>query len=224
MNALADSKTEKVAELIRAYFASPLERLLVVGCGDGIEAAILANDLNTHVTGIDLEGRFDREAAKLADLRRGDASKMEFGDASFDFVYCYHVLEHVAEPRSSIAEIARVLRPGGGFWIGTPNRSRLIGYLGAKNATVAQKIAMNKADLKARLRRKFRNEYGAHAGFTKRELETLIISSFPSARDTTLQYYLALYPGYSVIIRVLNFIGLSRFLFPCVYFVGTRPE
>lgn len=42
-----------------------------------------------------------------------DLMAMPFGDATFDVVLCNHVLEHVADDRVAMAEIARVLRPGG---------------------------------------------------------------------------------------------------------------
>jgi SAM-dependent methyltransferase len=43
----------------------------------------------------------------------GDGARMEFGDASFDTVLAIQVLEHVPEPATVLAEMARVLRPGG---------------------------------------------------------------------------------------------------------------
>ncbi len=48
----------------------------------------------------------------LADVRC-DIMDMPFGDASFDMVFCNHVLEHVEDDRKAMAELYRVLRPGG---------------------------------------------------------------------------------------------------------------
>lgn len=42
-----------------------------------------------------------------------DVMDLPFADASFDFLICNHVLEHVADDRLAMAEIARVLKPGG---------------------------------------------------------------------------------------------------------------
>lgn len=42
-----------------------------------------------------------------------DVTDLEFADATFDAVICNHVLEHVADDRKAIAEIFRVLKPGG---------------------------------------------------------------------------------------------------------------
>lgn len=48
----------------------------------------------------------------LADVEL-DAMDLPFAEASFDFLICNHVLEHVADDRRAMAEIHRVLRPGG---------------------------------------------------------------------------------------------------------------
>ncbi|MGH7162522.1 MAG: class I SAM-dependent methyltransferase [Planctomycetota bacterium] len=54
---------------------------------------------------------FDYESP-LAQVH-GDLRKTCFPDACFDFVLCYHVLEHIREERAAVGEIFRVLRPGG---------------------------------------------------------------------------------------------------------------
>jgi SAM-dependent methyltransferase len=45
--------------------------------------------------------------------RREDLTKLSFSDASFDFVYASHVLEHILEDHKALGEIRRVLAPGG---------------------------------------------------------------------------------------------------------------
>ncbi len=92
---IRDLRTEALADLIRERSARPIRRLLVVGCGSGKEAAVLAEALQAHTVGIDLVEQFDPTAAAVVDLRRGDATDLEFPDHSFDFVYCYHTLEHI---------------------------------------------------------------------------------------------------------------------------------
>ena len=49
-----------------------------------------------------------------------DAAHLPLADGAFDGVACLEVLEHVKEPRRVVAEIARVLRPGGSAWISMP--------------------------------------------------------------------------------------------------------
>lgn len=63
----------------------------------------------------------------LADVR-ADITDMQFADASFDFVLCVHVLEHVPEDRKAISELFRVLRPGGTALIQVPPSKREVTF------------------------------------------------------------------------------------------------
>ena len=49
-----------------------------------------------------------------------DITDMPFGDAEFDAIVCSHVLEHVPDDRAAMAELARVLRPGGWLLVLVP--------------------------------------------------------------------------------------------------------
>jgi SAM-dependent methyltransferase len=49
-------------------------------------------------------------------------TRLPFGDATFDLILCYHVLEHVPDDASAMAELARVLRPGGVALVQVPFR------------------------------------------------------------------------------------------------------
>jgi ubiquinone/menaquinone biosynthesis C-methylase UbiE len=214
-----DGKTERICALIAAIHPR-IKRLLVVGCGYGIEAAILAEVLGATVIGIDTQDRFDADARRVADLRIGDALALDFPDESFDFVYSYHTLEHIGQPAVAIREMARVLKRDGGYWIGTPNRSRLFGYIGSHGVTFSEKVRWNMNDWRARLSGRFRNELGAHAGFTLAELRGLIAASLPPPKNQTFAYYRAMYPARPTALNVLNATALYRIAYPCVYFSG----
>lgn len=222
MSALTDTKTEKVVQIISGVYPKQISNLLVVGCGAGIEAAILAQRLNAKVTGIDVENAFDAEARKFADLRIGDAMNLEFENESFDFVFSYHALEHIENPSKALQEMHRVLKTGGGYWIGTPNKSRILGYIGAKNASFGQKVRWNLADWKARLGGRFHNDLGAHAGFTSTELSNLLFSVFPVVNDLTKTYFLNVYQKHQSIVKIISKSRLSRFVYPSVYFSGIK--
>ena len=222
MPELMDSKTEKVAQIIKKIHQAEIKKLLVVGCGSGLEAAILAEQLGAQVVGVDIENNFDRRALKRAELRTGDAMNLAFTDESFDFVFSYHALEHIEKPPKALAEMRRVLRAGGGFWIGTPNKSRLVGYVGGKKTSLAQKIKWNLADWRARLAGKFENELGAHAGFTSQELENLLSEAFSVAHDRTELYFSTIYESRQSVINLIVASGFSRFVFPSVYFSGVK--
>lgn len=216
-----DGKTEALAGIIQQW-AGPIRRVLVVGCGTGLEAAILAKALNVEVVGIDLDSSFDTLASTMAELRRGDATCLEFEDGVFDFVYSYHALEHIPDFRKALAEMKRVLSDGGSYCIGTPNRSRLVGYLGSKDATLAQKISWNLIDLKARMKGKFRNEFGAHAGFASDELRLELERVFSRVDEITFAYYREVYKRHAGKVGFLEKSGLGKLLFPAVYFLGKK--
>lgn len=195
--------------------------MLVVGCGNGREAHALAASLRCNVTGIDLRDQFDPRAAAEVQLQRADATALPFDTATFDFVYSYHVLEHIPCYRDALSEMNRVLAKGGGLWIGTPNRTRLIGDIGS-SATLRHAISWNAADWSARLTGRFRNEFGAHAGFTLQELGEELRAFFSCIDDATLDYYLALYPHRARTMRLLHSLGLGAYTFPSIYFLGRK--
>lgn len=56
-----------------------------------------------------------------------DAAVLPFGDATFDAVVCSEMLEHVFEPRDVLAEIHRVLHPGGTLLVCVPFMNRIHG-------------------------------------------------------------------------------------------------
>jgi ubiquinone/menaquinone biosynthesis C-methylase UbiE len=219
---MTDSKTQKVAGIIEGIHQLKPKNLLAVGCGSGVEAAILAQQLSVEVVGIDIEDNFNEEASKYANLQKGDATSIQFRDESFDFVYSYHSLEHIKNPRKALREMSRVLKKSGGYWIGTPNRSRIIGYIGSSDATFAQKLRLNLTDWKARLTGEFRNELGANAGFTSRELRSLLSEFFSEVNDVTKTYFLAMHENHPLLLRLIGGSGLSEFIYPSVYFSGIK--
>jgi 2-polyprenyl-6-hydroxyphenyl methylase/3-demethylubiquinone-9 3-methyltransferase len=105
-------------------------QVLDVGCGGGLLAESLAR-LGCSVTGIDPSKPSLAVALTHAthdaldiDYRQGTAEHLPFDAASFDVVCCCDVLEHLPDVDRALAEIARVLRPGGVFLFDTINRTR----------------------------------------------------------------------------------------------------
>jgi ubiquinone/menaquinone biosynthesis C-methylase UbiE len=98
------------------------DRVLEVGCGAG---HLLARLPAGRRVGMDLaESLLSRTRKRLngqAALAQGDAGALPFAAASFDRVYCSEVLEHVVDPRTAVAEIRRVLKPGGVAVLSVPN-------------------------------------------------------------------------------------------------------
>jgi SAM-dependent methyltransferase len=192
------------------------KRILVVGCGDGTEAEHIARETGAQVTGIDLhvDARFRRAGVELM---RGDARVLPFRDGTFDALYCYHVIEHVPGPERAIRECSRVLMPGAVAFFGTPNRARLVGYLGGR-ATSWQKVKWNLVDWGRRLTGQWRNETGAHAGFSDGELSRLLAGSFPRVESVSLLYYVGKYPRLEGAWKASFQLGVGQFFAPSVYF------
>ncbi len=214
-----DEKVVAIARLIWDRFGSP-GTILVAGCGNGLEAAHLADLLPARVIGVDLRGAFRPAARARVELRRADVTQLPFENASFDLVFSFHMLEHVSNATKAIAEMSRVVRPGGGFWIGTPNRERLVGYIGSRDASLMEKVQWNLIDWRARLGGRFTNELGAHAGFAKSELAEMLKASFDVVEDETVRYYSVLYPRHRRVLLALERSGLGRIVYPAIYFTG----
>jgi len=110
------------ALLARAALA-PGERVLDVACGTGLVALAAADTVGAsgRVVGVDLSGRMVEVARERARARglpgarfaRMDAERLVLGDASFDVVTCALGLMYVSDPARALAEMTRVLRPGG---------------------------------------------------------------------------------------------------------------
>jgi 2-polyprenyl-6-hydroxyphenyl methylase / 3-demethylubiquinone-9 3-methyltransferase len=104
--------------------------LLDVGCGGGFLSEEFAR-LGFRVTGvdpsaesIDVARRHAAEQELEIDYRVGRGETLPFADGSFDVVICCDVLEHVTDLDQVVAEIGRVLAPGGLFLFDTINRTK----------------------------------------------------------------------------------------------------
>lgn len=105
--------------------AQPGGQVLEVGCGAGEQLETL-RDSGWSVTGVD----FDPDAVRVARARglevlEGDLRDLGLPDRSFDAVVMAHVIEHVPQPVSLLAECGRLLRPGGKLVCITPNAESL---------------------------------------------------------------------------------------------------
>lgn len=95
-------------------------RVLDIGCGTGAQSRTLAGWPGVaEVVGVDqLEPLLERGRELAADLdnvsfRQSDARDLPFEDASFDVVVLHTLLTHVPGPEGVLAQVHRVLRPGG---------------------------------------------------------------------------------------------------------------
>lgn len=100
-------------------------RMLDVGCGNGRFMTGMRT-LGWQVQGVELSEK-GVNACRMSDLpvHHGDLGSAGFADGSFDLITARHVIEHVPEPHPFMAELVRVLRPGGRLVIETPNSAAL---------------------------------------------------------------------------------------------------
>jgi len=167
-----------------------------VGCGNGDEAVYLRRALQAAgVVGLDLDSRFSVLARAEGCVVCGDVLRLPFPDLTFDFAAAFHSLEHVADPRAALSEVHRVLRPGAPFYVGVPNRRRIVGYVGSFDATAWQKVAWNLIDWRARLTGRFKHETGAHVGFGREELLALLGERFAAVECLTREFLRLKYAG-----------------------------
>ncbi|MEO5837338.1 MAG: methyltransferase domain-containing protein [Acidimicrobiales bacterium] len=91
----------------------PSSVLLDLACGAGLLAPRVADKGHHHV-GVDIGESTTRLArAHGVDVVRGDVCDLPFAAQTFDVVVAGEIFEHVVDLESTIAEIGRVLRPGG---------------------------------------------------------------------------------------------------------------
>jgi SAM-dependent methyltransferase len=94
----------------------PGARVLEVGSGLGLLAVEVAeSNAGVRVVGLEQSTAQIEAAARSAgvEYRQGDAHELPFPDASFDLAYARYLLEHVQRPERVVAEMRRVVRPGG---------------------------------------------------------------------------------------------------------------
>ena len=107
---------EQILPMAREELAG-FDRVLDVGCGDGQISRILAAD-GVSVVGVDPtwnQIRIANERGGGAVFVRSGAAELPFADASFDAVVACLVFEHIDDVDQAVAEVARVVRPGGRF-------------------------------------------------------------------------------------------------------------
>jgi len=111
-------------------------KVLEIGVGAGADHLQFAR-AGAELSGVDLtDAAIQITRAHLAahglhsDLRRANAERLPFADASFDLVWSWGVIHHAPHPEMVISEVRRVLRPGGTF----------LGMLYARRSMVALKL------------------------------------------------------------------------------------
>jgi len=99
------------------------KRVLDVGCGAGRFAEI-ALAAGAEVVAVDLSQAVEACRENLSpndrlEVVQASIYELPFPPGSFDYVYCIGVIQHTPDPKRSVLEIAKMVRPGGrlGYWI-----------------------------------------------------------------------------------------------------------
>lgn len=118
-----DEATDRLTDLVADRLAPEHgTHLLDVGCGNGVPALRIAASRGVRVTGVTVSAQQVREAsARARDHRVGgrtafllaDAVDLPFEDASFDGAWAIESLLHIGDRTAALAELHRVVRPGG---------------------------------------------------------------------------------------------------------------
>ncbi len=97
-------------------------KLLDVGCGTGQYLSAALNH-GWEPWGIDISPYAARVAASRTGVHAvsGTLEESDFAPSSFDAVIMIHALEHQFDPRRTLSEVHRLLRPGGALFISVPN-------------------------------------------------------------------------------------------------------
>jgi ubiquinone/menaquinone biosynthesis C-methylase UbiE len=132
-----ESRMERALDKIGYFIQNgidfkPNEKILEAGCGDGLILLGLLRFVNIEGYGLDFSEVAKKRAQSLMkqekrhfDYKIGNVESLPYEDNFFDKIISLGVIEHFHDPKSSINEMYRTLKPGGTLILMTPNKYSL---------------------------------------------------------------------------------------------------
>jgi 2-polyprenyl-3-methyl-5-hydroxy-6-metoxy-1,4-benzoquinol methylase len=112
---------ERARPEILAHVPHTARRVLDLGCATGTTGAALKQRQDAHVTGVELEPAYAREAAaRLDEVITGDVEAAR-PHGSYDALIAADILEHLKDPWTALRRYAALLEPGGTAVVSLPN-------------------------------------------------------------------------------------------------------
>lgn len=121
------ARRDWISDAIQRYGARHRGRALEIGPGSGLYLPLLANRFQ-EVIAADIEDAYLSHASTLRDAYPNlhpvvdDIICSRLAEHSFDLILCTEVVEHIADSARAIAEMHRLLKPGGVLILSTPQR------------------------------------------------------------------------------------------------------
>jgi SAM-dependent methyltransferase len=205
---------ERRFQMVQRWVPLADRRLLDVGCGVGMYTAAFLRE-TPYVYGVEIEVDRALEArGRTAAVIQSPGERLPFSDAAFDVVFSHEVLEHVADDRACVVEMARVTRPGGHIVIFVPNR---LYFFETHGVFWRGRYRFGNVPLVNWLPAPLRNRLAPHVrAYTARELRRLF-----SGLPAHIIHQTQVFPGYdNVVVRAP---GLGRALRAITYALERTP-
>jgi ubiquinone/menaquinone biosynthesis C-methylase UbiE len=125
---------EMAFDKVAAKLAAPPDAVILdAGCGSCAKSILLASrgfrvvgtDFSADALAIAEQTIRDQKFGDRITLRQGDVTSLPFRNAEFQYAVCWGVLMHIPEFQKAVAELARVLAPGGQLVISEGNMSAM---------------------------------------------------------------------------------------------------
>ncbi len=186
---------ERRLNMVRRWARLEGARVLVDGCGIGMYVRAFRR-YTPYVVGIDIDAKVLHVGATtlhLPMLCQAAGEALPFPEATFDTVFSHEVIEHVEDDRATVAEIVRVLKPGGRAVIFCPNR---LYFFETHGHYWRGKYYFGNTPLINWLPTPLRNRLAPHVrAYTARDLRALF-----RELPVRIVYHTQIYPGYDNII------------------------